>query len=47
MGGTTFAPQITIGGNVTQGDIDRVMIAMRGLRNEVPSIMDNHQKRRG
>lgn len=47
MGGTTFAPQITIGGSVTQGDIDRVMIAMRGLRNEVPSIMDNHQKRRG
>ena len=43
----TFAPQITIGGSVTQGDIDRVMIAMRGLRNEVPSIMDNHQKRRG
>lgn len=47
MGGATFAPQITIGGNVTQGDIDRVMIAMRGLRNEVPAIMDNHQKRRG
>lgn len=47
MGGTTFAPQITIGGSVTQGDIDRVMIAMRGLRNEVPSIMDNYQKRRG
>lgn len=44
---TTFAPQITIGGSVTQGDIDRVMIAMRGLRNEVPAIMDNHQKRRG
>lgn len=43
----TFAPQITIGGSVTQGDIDRVMIAMRGLRSEVPSIMDNHQKRRG
>lgn len=41
----TFAPVLHIGGQVTQGDIDRVMGAMGQLRAEVPSIMNNHKLR--